>query len=194
MIDGLSKSPVTLRQDTQDIAQLDPVSRMRSIDRVWTVCCQKLGQPSCVLDAGAGFGYGTAYLALQSLSVVGVEVVHHKISQGINLFKGIGFHISMTEQMSWNCSPAMYQGDIRSLTMVAVADLITMFYLSNALISDPATFLVCKSMLRKGGRMLLSTQAPASVVRARLVELNPPFQTEVIEIPGNFEQTAIIFQ
>lgn len=192
ILEELKKREPSLYQDTNDQAQLDPVARLLSIDSVWKSCSHLLGRPQQVLDVGSGFGYGVVYLALQSISVLGIENVGHKIDQGVRMFDDVGFCLERANTVQIKKEPSIFQGDFTLLQEQNVADLITMFYLSEALIISPETFTVCRQLLRKEGMILLSTQASIDVVRERLKSFPLFFKVNLIEIQGNFEQTVII--
>lgn len=71
-----------------------------------------------------------------------------------------------------------------------------MFYLSGELIVNPETFVICRKLLKKDGKILLSTEANRKTIeefiKTEKVKLPSDFIFEIIDIPDNFEKTAIL--
>lgn len=181
-----------LHQDTNDVAQLNPCERLTSIQKVWDSCKGELGEVHDAIDAGSGFGYGTVFLETEGINTIGVENVGKKIQQGQELFQGAGITIPKIDKLDFNQAPAFIESDFNSIEGDSSADLISMFYLSLKMIDEKATFETCKRLLKEGGKLLLSTQAPAKEVAAWAEANAVNFSYKIIEVPGNFEQTAVI--
>lgn len=193
VVKSLSEIDFLLEQETNDSAQLNPVERMNSIKNVWDACRSKLGSPKTAIDAGSGFGYGTVFLESQGIQVVGVENVQKKIDQGQALFGGVGVNLNRVESLDFNKSPALYNADFNQLSEDQPVDLITLFYLSGAMIQDPALLGKCQRLLSDTGNVLAATEAPKEQVKAVLDALKISGY-EIIDIPHNFEKTAIIIK
>ncbi len=193
LLDTLAHSDVVLYQDTKDVEQLSPASRLASIQNVYTTCEEYLQKPTWVLDIGSGFGYGVAFFATMGVPVIGVEKIAHKAIQGIKLFETLGLKMKIASSLEFSLIPSILLEDCKKLEEERVADLITMFYLSGELVRDPDTFIICKRLLKEGGAMLLSTEASITEVRHVITQIPVPFDTvELFEIEGSFEKTAIL--
>lgn len=197
VIERLSSVSLELEQDTEDRAQLNPAERLSSISKVWETCRERIGNPTSAIDVGSGFGYGVVFLEGQNIKAVGIENVGKKIEQGQELFRRIGVNITNIGKIDFEQHPAFYEGDINEVVDNGVrVDLITIFYLSLEMVSKPETFQILHRLLEKDGKILLSTEA--SVEEVKLFLENSPikdsFNYEILEVPDNFEKTAIILK
>jgi SAM-dependent methyltransferase len=196
VIEKLSMTSFKLEQDTQDTAQLNPVERLNSINKVWKTCKNKIGNPTLALDVGSGFGYGIVFLEGHNIKTIGIENIGKKIKQGQDLFKLVGINIQNVTKLDFSQHPAFLEGDITTLSNGVQVDLITLFYLSLQMVSQPGTFQTLQKLLKKHGTVLLSTNASIQEVKAFLG--NSPillsFTYEIIEVPDNFEKTAILLK
>ena len=142
------------------------------------------------------FRLRSSFFSLQSdTQVLGVENVENKISQGIELFESVGIALNRADTLEVGTRPAVLHEDCRFLHIEAsggVADLITIFYLSGEMIADPRTLQTCGKLLREGGQILLSTEVGKNIVQQHLSAMEVHFRVKILEVPKNFEQTAII--
>ena len=196
IIGRLSSLTFNLQQDTKDIVQLNPIERLKSINKVWDACKSKVGSPQLALDVGTGFGYGTVFLESQGIKTIGIENVGKKIKQGQDLFSRVKVNIPRFAKLDFSQHPAFYEGDINSISNTIQADLITVFYLSLGMISEAETFKTLQKLLKKDGKVLLATEASVEEVRAFFEHHTIPvsFSYEVVKVPDNFEKTAIILR
>ena len=168
IIKNLTTVSFKLEQGTEDTAQLNPVERLSSISKVWEACKDKIGNPTSALDVGSGFGYGVVFLEGHNIKTIGIENISKKIKQGQDLFKLIGIDISNTTKLDFSRHPAFLEGDITTLFNGVQVDLITLFYLSLEMVSQPETFQTLQKLLKKDGIVLLSTEASIQEVQAFL--------------------------
>ncbi|MDD4610529.1 MAG: hypothetical protein PHU73_01040 [Patescibacteria group bacterium] len=185
-----------LHQETTDKAQLNPIKRLSSIQNVWKAVKTKLGNPKTALDVGSGFAYGTIFLDKQNIKTVGIEKVRSKNTQAIELFRKLGIILNKVDEIDFTKSPAILEADFNSLQSQEVADLITMFYLSGELVTNQQTFKVCEKLLKKDGKIVLSTEADRKTIESIIgngnFKLPSGFSFEIIDVPNNFEKTVII--
>ncbi len=191
-----SEFSLSLEQGTKDTVQLNPVERLNSITKVWDTCKNKIGNPALALDVGSGFGYGTVFLESQNIKTIGIENVGKKIKQGQELFRLIGLDIPDINKLDFSKHPAFYEGDINAINDDIQVDLITLFYLSLEMVSRMKTFETLQKLLKKDGTVLLATEANIEDVQAVLKSNFIPvsFSHEIIEVPDNFEKTAILLK
>lgn len=196
IIQKLSTISFNLQQDTKDTAQLNSIERLNSISKVWEISKNKLGNPTSAFDVGSGFGYGVVFLEAQNIKTIGIENVSKKIKQGHDLFKLIGINIPVADKLDFTQHPAFYKGDITSISNDVQVDLITIFYLSLTMVSQPETFQTLQKLLKKDGTVLLSTNADIQEVQTFLENntISDYFIYEIIQVPDNFEKTAILLK
>jgi len=196
LIEKLKSIDFHLLQETADKAQLNPQERLTSIMNVWAVAKTKLGNPKTALDVGSGFAYGTVFLDMNNIKAIGIENVHSKNVQAIELFRKIGITLNKIKEVDFSKSPAILETDFTTLQFQEVADLITMFYLSGELVINPQTFQICEKLLKKNGKIMLSTEADRTTVEKIIIngnfKLPSNFSLEIIDVPNNFEKTIII--
>lgn len=196
VISKLSTTSFKLEQDTQDTAQLNPAERLKSISKVWETCKDRIGNPTSALDVGSGFGYGVVFLEGKGIKTIGIENISKKIKQGQDLFKLVGINIPNINKLDFTKHPAFYEGDIATMSNDVQVDLITVFYLSLKMVSQPETFKILEKLLKKDGTVLLSTEASAKEVQVFLENSPIPlsFSYEIVEVLNNFEKTAILLR
>jgi len=198
LIEKIGSTDFQLHQETADKEQLNPKKRLISIQNVWDVAKSKIGNPKTALDVGAGFAYGTVFLDINGIKTVGIENVHAKNSQALELFRKLGITIHEVNEIDFSKSPAILEADFSTMQAHEIADLITMFYLSGELVSNPQTFQVCEKLLKQDGNVILSTEVDKETVEKMISEghfqLPSGFSLEIIDVPNNFEKTIIILK
>lgn len=186
---------IKLWQDTEDTEQLNPVGRLRSIESVWKSCQQFLNDPKTAIDLGSGFAYGLVYMETIGIKVVGIESVKHKIDQAVNLFEKSPIPLKKSESINLQETPAIVHGDVMDVDIREEdkVDLVTAFYLSGEMVNNPLFLSKAKSFLKNGGKILLSTQVSNEEVTEWLNRNQiKDKQVQVIDVPNNFEGTAIL--
>lgn len=186
---------IKLWQDTEDIEQLNPVGRLRSIEAVWKSCQQFLNDPKTAIDLGSGFAYGLVYMETIGIEAVGIESVKHKIDQAVNLFEKSPIPLKESESINLQDTPAIVHGDVMDVDISEEdkVDLVTAFYLSGAMVNNPLFLGKAKSFLKDGGKILLSTQVSNEEVTEWLNRNQiKDEQVQIIKVPNNFEGTAIL--
>jgi tRNA A58 N-methylase Trm61 len=191
-----------LHQDTEDQAQLDPIERIKSIQKVLEVFLNRFGGKKfeTVIDAGSGFLYGITVLHSLGIKVVGVENVEHKVKQGLDLLKKAEFEkIKQIEKIDFSKEPSVVLSDFNSLEIEEKdrVDLISMFYVSLTMLNEAKTWSTLSRLLKQDGKILISTQANKKQVEDMIIQFRKapflvPFDFEIIEVPNNFEKTMII--
>ncbi|OGY93841.1 MAG: hypothetical protein A2406_00620 [Candidatus Komeilibacteria bacterium RIFOXYC1_FULL_37_11] len=196
LLEKLKTVDIDLEQETADQEQLNPYERMLSIRNVWETIKDKLHNPETALDVGSGFGYGTVMLDAQGIKTVGIENVPAKNEQALELFNQLDITLKEIDKIDFENSPAILETDFNKLSDQEVTDLITMFYLSGELISNPETLKTCEKLLKTNGQMILSTEADRAHVEEILasgnLKLPTNFSWEIIDVPNNFEKTIIL--
>jgi hypothetical protein len=191
LIEKIRKKTFSLYQNTSDTAQLSPIERLNSIKKVWDFISNKLGNIQTALDVWSGFWYGIKFLSMNWIRVIGVENVWIKVMQSLELFDDL----LQINTLDFDKSPAIFETNFSKLKDENVVDIITMFYLSIELISISNTFEVCKKILKQKWKILLTTQANKNEVEEYMKGINLKtfwFSIEIIDIPNNFERTAIL--
>jgi len=196
LIEKLGLIDIRLQQKTADKEQLNPQERMISIKNVWDVVKTKLNNPETALDVGSGFAYGTVFLDMNDIQAIGVENVYSKNEQALELFHEVGIILNKVNKIDFSKSPAILWSNFIKLRSQEVTDLITMFYVSGELAINPTTFHICKRLLKKEGKIILSTEADKAAVEDIINKggfvLPDGFSYEIIDVPNNFEKTVII--
>ncbi|MCX6722331.1 MAG: class I SAM-dependent methyltransferase [Candidatus Staskawiczbacteria bacterium] len=183
-----------LEHDTKDTHQLNPVERLVSIKNVWDACKAELGNVETAIDVGSGFGYGTVFLETEGIKTIGIENVGKKIKQGVELFHKAGVDVKVIDSLDFQKSPAFIEADFNSVEGKAAADLITVFYVGPAIVDKEGAFEKFKSLLKENGKILVATNAGKAETE-KWLEAHPiPFSHKIIEVPDNFEKTAIILE
>lgn len=197
-IKKMESTDFQLHQETTDEAQLNPQERLTSIKNVWDAVKTKLGDPKTALDVGAGFAYGTVFLDMNGIKTIGIESVNAKNSQAIELFRKLGVTLNKVNEVDFSKSPAIFETDFNKMRAHEIADLITMFYLSGELVTNPRTFQSCEKLLKKDGKVVLSTEADRETIEKIIsdegVKLASGFSFEIIDVPNNFEKTIILLK
>lgn len=200
LIEKIESTVFQLHQETADKQQLNPKERLISIQNVWDVVKSKIGNPKTALDVGAGFAYGTVFLDINGIKTVGIENVHTKNSQALELFRKLSITLHKVNEIDFSKSPAIFEANFTAMQTQAceVTDLITMFYLSGELVSNPQTFQVCEKLLKQSGNIILSTEVSKEKVEKIINEghfqLPSGFSSEIIHVPDNFEKTIILLK
>lgn len=198
LIEEMGSTDFQLHQETADKEQLNPKERLISIKNVWDSVKSKIGNPKTALDVGAGFAYGTVFLDMNGIKTVGIENVHTKNSQALELFRKLGVTLNEVNEIDFNKSPAILEADFNTMQAREIADLIMMFYLSGELVSNPQTFQVCEKLLKQDGNVILSTEADRATVEKIIddghFQLPSGFSSEIIDVPNNFEKTIILLK
>lgn len=197
-IEKIDPANFHLHQETADKAQLNPKERLISIKNVWDAVKSRIGNPKTALDVGAGFAYGAVFLDMNGVKTVGVENVHTKNLQALELFRKLGVTLNEVNEIDYSKSPAIFEADFNAIQACEITDLITMFYLSGELVSNPQTFQVCEKLLKQNGNIVLSTEANRAIVEKIIndghFQLPSGFSSEIIDVPNNFEKTIIILK
>ena len=68
--------------------------------------------------------------------------------------------------------------------------------INNTNASKPETFEICQKLLKKDGQMVLATEADRAsveqIIASGAINLPAGLSYEIIDLPGNFEQTIIL--
>ena len=196
LIERVKMKSFQLYQETSDTLQLDPIWRLTSISNVLEHTEHLIDNPKYALDVGSGFGYWTVFLSLMGIHTIGIENIDFKIKQWISMFNSIWIKINQVLNLNFDNYPAILNWDLNKLsTDIATTELITMFYLSEELVTNPKTFKTCKKLLNPNWNILLSTEVSKekvmSFINSGKVNFDG-FNYKIIEIPNNTEKTAII--
>ena len=196
LLEKLKTLDIDLEHETDDQEQLKPSERIESIYNVWLAIKDRLNNPETALDVGSGFGYGVAVLDTKNIKTIGIENVPAKIKQALALFDQLDVALNEIDEIDFENSPAIMEAEFDQLDQEEVADLITMFYLSQELITKPETFEICQKLLKKDGQMVLATEADRAsveqIIASGAINLPAGLSYEIIDLPGNFEQTIIL--
>ncbi|MFA6307360.1 MAG: methyltransferase domain-containing protein [Patescibacteria group bacterium] len=196
LLKKLADLDIHLEQETADTEQLSPQERIKSIKNVWDAIKAKLDNPETALDVGSGFGYGTVVLDMEGIKTVGIESVPIKNQQAVALFQKVDIILHEIDEIDFEKSPAILEADFNKLDEKEIVDLITMFYLSEELVSKEKTFQMCEQLLKKNGQIVLATEADRATVETIIssgnIKLPANFSVEIIDLPNNFEKTVII--
>ncbi|MBT4209432.1 MAG: hypothetical protein HOE19_00715 [Candidatus Komeilibacteria bacterium] len=196
LLEKLKTLDIDLEHETDDQEQLKPSERIESIYNVWLAIKDRLNNPETALDVGSGFGYGVAVLDTKNIKTIGIENVPAKNKQALALFDQLDVALNEIDEIDFENSPAIMEAEFDQLDQEEVADLITMFYLSQELITKPETFEICQKLLKKDGQMVLATEADRAsveqIIASGAINLPAGLSYEIIDLPGNFEQTIIL--
>ncbi len=133
---------------------------------------------------------------MNDIQAIGVENVYSKNEQALELFHEVGIILNKVNKIDFSKSPAILWSNFIKLRSQEVTDLITMFYVSGELAINPTTFHICKRLLKKEGKIILSTEADKAAVEDIINKggfvLPDGFSYEIIDVPNNFEKTVII--
>lgn len=110
------------------------------------------------------------------------------------MFNLINVDIAKIDTIDFRKHPAFYQKDLNDISVSTQVDLITAFYVSKKMVLDMESFNVFKKLLKKDGIVLISTEAETAYVKSFLKNNINSFDFKVIEVPDNFEKTAVILR
>lgn len=200
LINNLVNKDFHLHQETEDKYQLNPTERLKSIDMVYQTIKDKLGNPQTALDVGSGFGFGIVYLQMNNIQTIGIENVHIKNEQAINMFGSIGVKITNADEntLDFSKTPAICETNFSSLkkdSLTKKLDLITMFFVSGQMFAQPQICENCKSLIGENGKILVTSEVTRSEAEDFLKKYSfwvDYFDCEIIDIPNNFEKIAMI--
>lgn len=188
-IDWLSKE-IELYQETEDQEQLKPLNRLNSIYNVIKFTQPYIWNSTHALDIGTWFWYWIILLDAFWINTIWCENIPLKYKQSLRLFK----NLKWIEDMDFADSPAIINKNLLDINIKNKVDLITSFYTGEYFFWKDYVEKY-KEILNPNGKIIFATHISKNLVDQKLQHceyLFEAFEVQTIDIPNNFEKTAII--
>lgn len=160
----VQENPVEFTRFSSDHQQINPISRVTSISKILERV--KLPEHSTILDIGTGYGYGAVLLNALGYNVLGVELNHNKLEEGMKYWQRLGIDFEETGYLSsaTNSSGKLYFSarDSRNLDDVPdnSIDMVTSFYISGYMLGKNGAFREIGRILNEQRNFTMTTEGP----------------------------------
>lgn len=195
LVQKIANLITNLYQETDDIAQLNPNARIKSIINIWNSISDKLWPIRNAIDIWSGFWYWVILLSTLWIDTLWVEKVKIKNEQWAQLLKRLWFISNRSSK--WWVYPYIYESDFFDLWNYVNynVDLLTMFYVSGELLFTKWFLAKCYSLLNESWKLLISTHMEIEEIKEAINQLNPEkewFSVEIFSIEWNFERYVVL--